>query len=257
LTSWAKPEQVLQAIPGFAMARVLGQLSDGPTNASYLLEQGSTRYVLRLDKPAAARLGLDRENEQQVYSALTASGLAPEAVVFDGSTGILLRPFLEGRSWTGSDLLLDGNLEQLATVLRKLHALPDVGKRFEPLAAAKRYAAELGTEQANTIVRQAEVLYADMELKPAAAALCHNDLLCQNILQTDDGQLVLIDWEYAAVGDPWFDLAIVIQHHRLDDRRAGCFVESYLGRPVTGREQEHLARQCRFYQHLLDLWNLL
>lgn len=236
---------------------MLESLSDGPTNASYLLERDGAHYVLRLDKPAAIQLGLDRANEQRVYETLAAGGLAPEMVFFDAAAGVCLRPFLPGRSWIESDLSCDGNLERLAMVLRALHVLPLVGKEFKPLAAANRYAAQLGTEQANIILRQAETLLADSELKPAARTLCHNDLLCQNILQTDDGQIALIDWEYAAVGDPWFDLAIVIQHHRLDDRWAGCFVESYLGRPVTSGEHHQLAMQCKFYQCLLDLWSLL
>ena len=35
---------------------------------------------------------------------------------------------------------------------------------------------------------------------------CHNDLLPANFIATDDG-LVLLDWEYAGMGDRRFDLA--------------------------------------------------
>jgi thiamine kinase len=246
---------MLAAVPGFETAAVLDSLSDGPTNASFMVEKDGEAFVLRVDKPAAARLGLDRENEKQVLSAPAAAGLVPEPVFFDAARGVFLRPFLPGRSWTEADLGRDENLARLAKLLRRLHALPPVGKTFDPLAAAERYAAGLATEQAQDILLQAEALWS--ESSPiSSAALCHNDLLCQNIIEADDGQLMLIDWEYAAVGDPFFDLAIVVQHHGLEESRAGRFLESYLGRPATTAEQNQLSQQCRFYQHLLDLWNL-
>jgi thiamine kinase len=244
----------LAAIPGFETAALLDSLSDGPTNASFLVEANGAAFVLRIDKPAAAQLGLDRENERQVLSTLAAAGLVPEPVFFDAAIGVFLRPFLPGRSWTQADLARDQNMNRLAVLLRRLHTLPPVGKTFDPLAAAERYAAGLATEQAQDILQHAEAQWSAS--KPvSSAALCHNDLLCQNLIESDDGQLVLIDWEYAAVGDPYFDLAIVVQHHGLAENRAGRFLESYLERPATTAERNHLSRQSRFYQHLLDLWN--
>jgi len=43
--------------------------------------------------------------------------------------------------------------------------------------------------------------------------LCHHDLIPENILETDDG-LVLLDWEYASLGHPDFDQRYV--RHCLD-----------------------------------------
>lgn len=252
----AQIKLALQHISGFGNARLLEQLSDGPSNKSYLLELGGQRYVLRLDKPAAASLGLDRENERQVYIALAEAGLAPEPEFFDPAKGILLRRYLPGRSWTQADLLREQNLRVLAAVLSHLHALPPAGKAFEPFAAASRYAAELGTGQAERILEKADRLNSTIEQQLMDAALCHNDLLCQNMLQADDGRLSLIDWEYAAVGDRWFDLAIVVQHHDMDRESTDFLTQAYLGRPATAAEQSHLANQCQFYQCLLDLWTL-
>ena len=51
---------ILGGDPGFETASVLADLSDGPTNASYRVERGGADFVLRVDKPAATELGLDR-----------------------------------------------------------------------------------------------------------------------------------------------------------------------------------------------------
>ena len=52
-------------------------------------------------------------------------------------------------------------------------------------------------------------------------ALCHNDLVHSNIIDGDPVRL--IDWEYSAVGDPYFDLAIVVRHHQLKADRVEIF----------------------------------
>ena len=65
----ARAETALAAIPGLAGARVIRRLIAGPTNVTWLVEHLDQRWVLRLDTPAAAELGLDRENEGRACAA--------------------------------------------------------------------------------------------------------------------------------------------------------------------------------------------
>jgi len=245
-------EQALSVIPGFTGARVETQLSDGPTNASYLLEQAGAQYVLRLDKPDAAKLGLNRANEKLVCQIVADAGLAPEPLYFDPDAGIYLRRYLKGRSWIVSDLDSLVNLERLARLLRELHSLAPVGTAFDPLAAARRYTAQLGSEKSRAILRRAEELMRQLTADTAGLALCHNDLVCHNVLESE--RLMLIDWEYAGIGDPFFDLAVVVRHHDLDEKSAHDFLDAYLGRSASAREVEQLELQCDFYACLLELW---
>ena len=246
------PRTVLQSIPGFSGARVISQLSAGPTNNSYEVEKGSERFVLRIDKNEAASLGLDRRAEGEVCELLASEGLGHVPLWFDTGAGIYLRRFLPGRTWTRRDLLSLEKLARLARLLRRLHDLPLAGKPFEPLLAASRYAKQLGTVEAAQVF--AELADRHAEIEKAPPALCHNDLVCGNILE--DRELVLIDWEYAGTGDPYFDLAVVVQHHGLGAGLARHFLDAYLGRAADETEVSRLAAQCRFYQTLLVLWNL-
>lgn len=246
------PYAVLQSIPGFDGARVISQLSAGPTNNSYQVEQGGERFVLRVDKAEAAGLGLDRRAEKAVCELLAREGLGFPPLWFDTDAGIYLRRFLPGKIWTRRDLLRQEKLARLAHLLRRLHNLPPAGKPFEPLQAATRYAKQLGTAQAERLL--AELVNRHSEIETAAPVLCHNDLVCGNILE--DGDLVLIDWEYAGTGDPFFDLAVVVQHHDLGAGLARHFLGAYLGRVAADIEVSRLAAQCGFYQCLLKLWSL-
>jgi thiamine kinase len=236
--------------------RVLERLVDGPTNASYRVEQGGRQFVLRLDKPEARRLGLDRDNERIVCQAIAEAGLTPAYLHFDASSGICLRPFVAGHSLRREDLLEPRTLERLAGVLRQLHRLPLLGATFDAAGAARRYAAQLGTPEAAALAERAARLLAEAEQDAVPAALCHNDLVAENVLDTEQGGLLLIDWEYAAVGNPYFDLAVIVRHHGLSDELAACLLHAYLQQPPAAAARRRLALQCDVYSCLLALWNL-
>ena len=253
-TRCADAERAVTAIPDFRSARVEARLSDGPTNASFLVENKGRPFVLRLDKPGARELGLNRANEQIVMREVARAGLAPEPVYSDLKTGVFLRRFLKGRSWTEADLSCPENLRRLASRLRELHRLPPAGDHFDPLAAARRYQARLGTRESLALLQRAERQVAKINAPQSARVLCHNDLVCRNIVEGE--ALMLIDWEYAAVGDPYFDLAVVVQHHGLGADGAEQFLRGYLQESFSMEAISHLQLQCRFYQSLLQLWLL-
>ena len=57
---------------------------------------------------------------------------------------------------------------------------------------------------------------------------CHNDLLNANFL--DDGErLCIVDWEYAGMGDRFFDLANFSINHELDADASAVLLEAYFG----------------------------
>ena len=116
-------------------------------------------------------------------------------------------------------------------------------------------AAQAGSARSRSILRRAEKVMQQINANSARSALCHNDLVCQNVLEGE--RLMLIDWEYTGIGDPFFDLAVVVQHHGLEKKSALHFLAAYLGRPASDRELEQLILQCDFYQCLLELWELI
>ena len=246
--------RALAFVPDMGDARVLHQLAAGPTNMTWLIEQGGQRWVLRQDRPAAAALGLDRESERQVSTVAAAAGLTPAYRYFDPSSGVSLRPFVTGRSCTREDLRDRDRLGRLALLLRRLHGLPAAGRPFDPAAAARRYAERIGTRESAELALRATAAWKIAQGPGGPPVPCHNDLVAENVLETPDGELLLIDWEYAGMGDPFFDLAIVVCHHDLDDSLARSLLEAYLRRMAVPAEIERLQRQSRFYGLLLQLW---
>ena len=229
-------------------------LADGPSSQTVLLEHFEAKYVLRVDKPTVDELGLDRLAEEEICRMVAAAGLAPELVYIDHDRGISLRCFVPGTNWLESDLRNTSWLKRLAALLRKLHGMPAVRAEFDPAKAVKRYAEHLATIEAQQLADKALQLLAKTQQFQDKTCLCHNDLLNHNILESD--HVMLIDWEFAGMGDPWFDLAVVVQHHGLKQKLGKQFLDAYLQRKPSEAELARLWLHCEFYAILLDLWNL-
>jgi thiamine kinase-like enzyme len=68
---------------------------------------------------------------------------------------------------------------------------------------------------------------------PYTPTPCHDDLLNLNWLEEDVpgeiGEVRLLDWEYAGMGDIFFDLANFSHHHRLSDDQVRLLLQEYFG----------------------------
>ena len=56
---------------------------------------------------------------------------------------------------------------------------------------------------------------------------CHNDLLNANFL--DDGEIKIVDWEYAGMGDRFFDLANLSVNQEFGAAEDEILLTSYFG----------------------------
>lgn len=249
------PESALATIPGFSNARIGIQLADGPTNRTVLLDNFEHKYVLRVDKPLVEELHMDRHGEEEVSRMVASAGLAPEVVYYDHERGISLRSFVPGTNVLESDLHKPAFLKRLAVIFRKLHDLPNVAADFDPQAAIEGYASYLDTANARSLAEKGEELLRQTRQVQDRTCLCHNDALNHNILEPEK-KIMLIDWEFAGMGDPYFDLAVIIQHHQLGEKMGGVFLNAYLKRKPEPAELDRLKINCEFYAVLLELWKL-
>jgi len=61
-----------------------------------------------------------------------------------------------------------------------------------------------------------------------STCLCHNDLSPSNVLFKTDSEVVLLDWEYSAFGNPLFDIATVFNGFCLSSAQKSHFFGYYL-----------------------------
>jgi len=244
-------QSVMAGIPGLAGATMLQALGSGGASDSWLVEAGGRKLVVRVDTPLAQTLGLDRRRELKVLETVSREGIGPDVVWADAAAGVLVTAFVPGPVWEEKDVQKPAFLRQLAGTLKRLHRLPFAGPLFDPARAAQAYAASVGTRSAAELAARISTLARQLLTPADPCSLCHNDLVYTNILGF--GPVRLIDWEYAAVGDPLFDLAVVVRHHQLKTELATGFLQACLGH-VDAHVSERFDAFCGLYDLLAKLW---
>lgn len=245
------PERILAEIKSFTVATIVKKLAGGPASNSYLVARDNDRFVLRIDTDVAAALDLDREAEIQVLMVVSRNGLGPEPEYSDPQQGVLITRYIEGHAWTENDLQDPERIRNLAALLRRLHSLKPQGNRFDIDEKVARYARIIATQEGDELAENTRQLLRRLEDSSATQCLCHNDLNSANIIEGRG--LTLVDWEYAAIGDPLFDLATVAEHHRFDEGRSEALLSTYFD--VACEADIDRYDQYRFlYRHLLVLW---
>jgi thiamine kinase-like enzyme len=206
-------------------------LSGGITNRNFRVDVDGGAYVLRMGGQNTSLLGIDRVTEHAASRRAAEIGVGPEVETFIEPEGWLVTRFIEGRSVPPEEIRLPDGIRRVAAVLRKIHGAAAIPGRFDAHAVVDQYRLEAlahGVSVPPEFVAAYEVSERIRHARgPQGLVPCHNDLLNANFL--DDGEIRIVDWEYAGMGDRFFDLANLSVNHEfgLDEDR--MLVGAYFG----------------------------
>ncbi len=227
----------LQRVPDLAgVALTLTALSGGITNRNFLVAAAgrSDRHVIRLAGNDTHLLGISREVEHAATLAAAGVGVGPEVTAFIRPEGYLVTRFIEGSPVPDDVVHQPATLRRVGDSLRRIHDGPPIPGLFIPFRIVEAYralAAARGVpippeyEVAQAVARRIELacLSNPVEMRP-----CHNDLLSANFI--DDGvRIRIVDWEYAGMGDPFFDLGNFSVNHGLTPEEDAQVLGAYEG----------------------------
>ncbi|MFI5281990.1 MAG: phosphotransferase, partial [Candidatus Dormibacterales bacterium] len=178
-------------------------LSGGITNHNFKVELDGEAFVLRMGGSRTDLLGIDRTVEHAASLRAEEIGIGPQVVAFVESEAWLVTRFIDGRPIDPQEVRSRAVLPRVAAALRKLHDAPAIPGRFDAHAVVETYRAE-AEERGIEMPPEFEVAHEHSErIKsargPQLLVPCHNDLLNANFL--DDGEIRIVDWEYAGMGD--------------------------------------------------------
>jgi thiamine kinase len=257
----APEELALRWVPG-AGPVALQPLAAGLVNESYRVERSGRAYSMRLAADVL-KLGVDRDWECRVLECAAHAGLAPGIVCCEPSLGILVTEWSGGHAWTAAEVRLPRNIRALTGVMRRVHALPipKPARIMSPAAWIAHYArtaARAGMQPARSagLRRVANARLEELAASPTAhGVLCHSDLHRLNLAAGE--RLVLLDWEYAHVSDPYWDLAAWIANNDGSASFAAEVLADYLERPAGEPESRRLRQLTWLYDYVCLLWSEL
>jgi thiamine kinase-like enzyme len=212
-------------------------LEGGITNRNYRARFGGEDVVIRLPGKDTELLEIDRRAERAASEGAAAVGVGPEVLTMLDDPPCLVTRFIAGRPMSAEDLRAPGALVEVAAAIRRVHEGQRLPVAFSPFRIVEYYAAraaERGTEPSDDydwghgLSNSVEAALAGPEHDPVP---CHNDLLAANFLRTDAGIRVL-DWEYAGMGDRFFDLGNFAVNNELDHAQEAELLAAYFGEPA-------------------------
>jgi thiamine kinase-like enzyme len=234
-------EEAIARVPQWAGASDLKAtpLGGGITNNNFRIDVGGEAFVLRIAGADTELLGINREYEYAANLAAGKLGIAPEVFHFIRPEGYLVTRFIAGRPIPPEEIRQPENIRRVMDVVRRIHSMPEIPGNFDVFRVvedysetARRYQVAL-PQKFDWLIEQLQAAEQALNSHPFTPCPCHNDLLNANFLT--DGHLYVLDWEYAGMGDAFFDLANFSDHHKLTDEEDRWLLQSYFEAATPGR----------------------
>jgi len=224
-------------------------LSGGITNLNFKVEADGRAFVIRLAGEGTDQLGILRDVEFAANSAAGQLGIAPEVVYFIKPENYIVTRFITGKVIPPDVIKTPDYLARVAKKLRLFHRCSpklkgefNVFRRVEMLEKISRKNNAKFPHDWDWIVQKMKEAKEALAKDPYTPTPTHNDLLNLNWLEEevpgDIGEIRLLDWEYAGMGDIFFDLGNFSHHHRLNEEQVKLLLYEYFGE-VTDK---HYAR---------------
>jgi aminoglycoside phosphotransferase (APT) family kinase protein len=232
-------------------------LHGGTVNQVYRVRSSLGLFVVRLGEPASELMGVDRKREAVLHAAASRAGLAPVLVAVDERNRFLVTEYIEGTGCRPEHMADRVFLRQLARWLRALHSLeaPDVHPMDMAELLRSHYERIVRVDRTDASrlegwVRRAEGMLSTCASATRGQCIVHGDPHHSNMITAD--RLYLVDWEYAAVADPLFDLACLLAYYPAVEPHVPLLLEETGLGAVADREA--LTEAAWFFVLLSYLW---
>lgn len=245
--------QVAETLAG--QPEIIAVLGQGLSNFSVQVASRERRFVIRVDGVTPALHGINRQLEWRALNNAADAGLAPQPRYFNPDLGVLVCDYLQ------PDSHQQQNIQDIAALVRAIHALPALHHRLDLRERITRYeklASQRGSALLQRVLQSREHIQGLLDAVADSGGervCCHNDLLAANRLLSA-GQLWALDWEYCAMGSPWFELAVIACGEDYQGPEIETLAHAYLQRPASAGELTEFARYRSIYRYLELLWHL-
>ena len=238
-------DEAIARIPQWADADNLkvSPLEGGITNSNFCVDVRGNSFVLRIAGTDTDMLGINREHEYAANLVAGKLGIAPEVIHVIQPEGYLVTQFISARPFPLEEITQPDNICRVMKLVRRVHSMPEIPGAFSVFRTienyaeiARRYNVEF-PENFSWLLECMTEAETKLMTDPEPLRPCHNDLLNANFLINN--RIYILDWEYAGMGDIYFDLANFSDHHKLSDEQDLWLLECYFGE-VTDKQIAHL-----------------
>jgi len=199
--------------------KIICPLKKGLISEIYLCNFNNIKSVIRLDLEIPDWIKIQRDSEIRILDLNNNDKSEKNILYHDLEKGIIIRRFIEGKKLILSKINSDQQLELLGKAVKEIHKTnykKDAVNNFSN--AINRYKKILKYKiQKDPILEIGFEMYEDLNHESYPKVFSHNDLTQENIIL--DHEYVFIDWEYAGLNNPLFDIASIISSYSLNEQQ--------------------------------------
>ena len=227
----------------------------GMTNQNYLVKTTNKQYIVKFFGKGTEKL-INRQDEKYNLELLKDLDLDVKNYLFDIEAGIKVNEYIES-AITLDSTSIKTKFDKIAPILQTIHASgKELRGEFAPFEEIKKYESliEEKIPYANYEAVREEVFSLEKRLADLGVdrKSCHIDLVPENFIESPQGRLYLIDWEYSSMNDPMWDLAALFLESEFTRQEEEAFLSHYESeRTPVSREK------IAIYKILQDaIWSL-
>ena len=227
----------------------------GMTNQNYLVKTTNKQYIVKFFGKGTEKL-INRQDEKYNLELLKDLDLDVKNYLFDIEAGIKVNEYIES-AITLDSTSIKTKFDKIAPILQTIHASgKELRGEFAPFEEIKKYESliEEKIPYANYEAVREEVFSLEKRLADLGVdrKSCHIDLVPENFIESPQGRLYLIDWEYSSMNDPMWDLAALFLESEFTHQEEEAFLSHYES------EQTPVSREkIAIYKILQDtIWSL-
>ncbi|WP_066371701.1 NTP transferase domain-containing protein [Neobacillus fumarioli] len=237
----------------------------GMTNKNFKVLAGDKEYVLRI--PGNGTEQMINRKEEKVNAAIASRlGIDTELIYFNEETGVKIAELIPNAETLNSKTAKrHDNMLLTTALLRKLHTSGvTMANEFNVFQKISEY--EELMKQANgrpyphydEVRAQVMVLRNIYEGMNITLTPCHNDLVAENLVKSGPDKVYLIDWEYAGMNDPMWDVAAHLLECEFSPEDEELFLTLYLQTETIPLEiQQRVLMNKIFQDFLWSIWTIV
>ena len=202
----------------------------GMTNQNYLAKTTNKQYIVKFFGKGTEKL-INRQDEKYNLELLKDLDLDVKNYLFDIEAGIKVNEYIES-AITLDSTSIKTKFDKIAPILQTIHASgKELRGEFAPFEEIKKYESliEEKIPYANYEAVREEVFSLEKRLADLGVdrKSCHIDLVPENFIESPQGRLYLIDWEYSSMNDPMWDLAALFLESEFTRQEEEVFLSYY------------------------------
>jgi thiamine kinase-like enzyme len=236
----------------------------GLTNKVFFVDHAGEQYVLRLPGKGTEEY-INRRNELIAAREAARVKVSPDVVHFDHKTGVMVTRFIDNSVTMTPENFRSrkGSAARAGEALKKLHSSDArFGSRFELFAMIDDYLKVLSTkdislpEGYHDTLKQADGVRRALAAHVLPIVACHCDPLCENLLDTGK-RMWIVDWEYAGMNDPMWDLGDLAVEGQFTAELEGELLGAYFSGGPSASERGRFVIYKAMCDLLWTLWGLV